>query len=111
METVRITSEAVVEITPRLMAEAFYHMDDYQQAQFFEELHSVATEDYENGNTRMYSLGEAQWCYMAGAMSDKAKEMYMALSSFAYRWWPQRSLSEFPKAVPSQLREAMVGGE
>ncbi|MEM1188170.1 MAG: hypothetical protein AAGI72_06575, partial [Pseudomonadota bacterium] len=76
-----------VELSPEIMAKAFWGMDSEQQAAFFEALHDEISE-----NSMAYGLGEKQWCYMAGDMSPKAREMYMALSGFAYRWWPQKNL-------------------
>lgn len=98
MITIESKTTETIDLTPGLIAKAFWAMDEYEQAQFFEALHdevSVTASDPENG-WRVYGLGEMQWCCMAGRMSAKAKEMYMALSGFAYQWWPQRRPEDFP---------------
>lgn len=80
-------ADAKVEITPCLMANAFWNMDTEQQIKFFSELAKVIKEDHKT-NPHAYSLGELQWCYMAEDMKKKenqeAKEMLMTMASFLY---------------------------
>lgn len=79
-------------VNPKEMARLFFAMDDQQQAAFFEALHDEVAGFYENdpNGWRCYSLGEMQWLSMRKAMSRKARDMYMALSAFAFDFWPQR---------------------
>ena len=55
---------ATVTLTPAMMAEAFWRMSDYQQAEFFAELGRVIKADHQGGNRNAYSLGELQWHFM-----------------------------------------------
>lgn len=59
---------ATVEITPAMMAEAFWNMSDTLQAEFFAELAKVIQADHASGNTSAYSLGEAQWYHLGEYM-------------------------------------------
>jgi hypothetical protein len=45
-----------VEITPRVLAEVFWSMPDYKQAEFFEELHNVVTEDHKTNPSAYYDF-------------------------------------------------------
>lgn len=88
--SITINSTSQVELTPRLMAEAFWGMDSKQQADFFHELHSIVSASTKTN----YSLGEMQWCYMAGDTKERSAEawnMYLSLSSFAFELWPRKS--------------------
>lgn len=78
-----------MEITPQLMAEAFWNMDSTQQTEFFSELAKVINKDYEV-NKKAYSLGELQWCFMSDEMrkeeNKEARDMLMTMASFLY-WY------------------------
>ena len=96
MTTIKLDfeSKSTVEVSPRLLAECFWSMSDKEQAEFFHELANVVTEDAEATGRSHYGLGEMQWCYMADAIkkrSPEAREMYLALSGFAYNYWPQKT--------------------
>lgn len=82
-----IQATAQVQLTPAMMAEAFWSMEDSQQAEFFDELARVIKEDHKT-NSSAYALGELQWFYLADRMSgDKFKEpraMLMAMAAPLY---------------------------
>lgn len=75
-------------LTPAIMAQAFWNMDDNMQADFFEELAIVIEEDHKN-NPSSYSLGEMQWLFMTEKIrkrGEKARAMYLAFCAFAYEY-------------------------
>lgn len=82
-----------VEITPEIMAKAFWQMSSGQQAQFFDCLGAVIEEDNKT-NKHAYSYGELQWCYLKGSLREPGRErannVHMALSAFAFDFWPQK---------------------
>ena len=89
----QIKSDAVsVEITPELAAAAFWAMSSDEQAAFFAALAAEVKK-----TESAYGYGEMQWCYMVDDIrKDKeASRMYMALSAFAFDYWPQKSESQF----------------
>lgn len=77
--------KASIELTPELMAIAFWNWEDSKQCQFFEELNKVISEDYKT-NKNAYSLGEMQWLYMGDCLNKnpKAKEMACAMLASIY---------------------------
>lgn len=81
---------ATVEITPELLAIAFWKMDTCQQADFFEALAKHITKDTPSA----YGFGEMQWCYLQQELRRPGRElannMHMALSAFAFDFWPQK---------------------
>ncbi len=76
------------EITPEVAARAFWAMCDSEQAQFFVELAKAV---YNTPNA--YSYGEMQWLFMRDEIRKipEANNMYMALSAWAYDFWPQKA--------------------
>jgi len=91
---IEVKSVAMVPITPRLLAESFWSMSDTEQAEFFHELHSVISAEPPEKAHYLYGLGEMQWCYMGNAIkkySKEAREMFLAVSAFAYDYWPQKT--------------------
>lgn len=76
----RVISE--VPITPKLLAEAFWSLSDYEQAEFFEALHDII----DGKEWPAHSLGEMQWLYMSDAIekNPKAKKMACALASHIF---------------------------
>lgn len=58
-----------VEITPAMMAQAFWDMCSDEQAEFFTELSRVIREDHTGGNTSAYSRGELQWFHLSDRMT------------------------------------------
>lgn len=83
-----------VEITPEVLARAFWEMSSAEQAAFFNALHDVISEDHKT-NLSAYSLGEMQWCYLRHeldvAENRRGKLAHMALSCFAFDYLPMRS--------------------
>ena len=77
------TATGTVEITPRLMAEAFWQLDSKQQASFFSHLHDVVS-DYAKEHKEAYSLGEMQWLYMGEDINKDAKAKEMACAFLAW---------------------------
>jgi len=58
-----IHATATVQLTPAMMAEAFWQMSSSQQTEFFDELARVIREDHKT-NTSAYSFGELQWFFV-----------------------------------------------
>ena len=81
------SATASIEITPEIMAQAFWAMESTEQIKFFSELANVITEDHKT-NKSAYNLGELQWCFMSEDMEKKenkqAKDMLMTMASFLY---------------------------
>jgi hypothetical protein len=79
-----------VQITPDLLAKAFWAMDTVQQADFFEALAKHISE----ASPTAYGFGEMQWCYLKDELRQPgrklANSMHLALSAFAYDFWPQK---------------------
>lgn len=81
-----------IEITPAMMAEAFWSAGSDGQAEFFKELHRVVTENHKT-NPSAYSLGEMQWLYMRddiNKLGPEAWNMYLSFSAFAYEYFPRK---------------------
>ena len=78
---------AKIQITPSMMAQAFWAMESTEQIKFFHELAQVIKEDHKT-NSSAYNLGELQWCYMADDLykkeNDEARHMLMTMASFLY---------------------------
>ena len=72
-------AEAIFDITPKMMAQAFWNMDAQEQAMFFAELNDVI------GNSA-YGHGEMQWCYLADELNKnkKAKEQACAMLAWVF---------------------------
>lgn len=71
-----------VEITPEMMAQAFWDMDNIQQAKFFDSLAKVVAKD--SG-----SSGSIQWYYLGRHLRENgnqtsAREMLMAMAAPLY---------------------------
>lgn len=83
---------AGVELTPTVLAKAFWQMGSDQQAEFLTELARVIEEYHEANRPRSWawSLGEMQWYALAKELRgedgrcNKAGEMLMALSAPMY---------------------------
>lgn len=71
------TATGVVEVSPRLIAEAFWNMDAEQQAEFFAELNDVIGDS-------AYGHGEAQWCAMGIEINKRIKAKEQACSMLAW---------------------------
>lgn len=88
--TVTIEEGFKVELTPEVVAKAFWEMDTVGQADFFECLARCIQEKTPNA----YRYGELQWCYLKDELRQPhrklANEMHMSLSAFAYDFWTQR---------------------
>lgn len=71
-----------VQLTPKQVAEAFWSLDNIQQAQFFEELHDLL----EGRPYPEHLLGETQWMYMSDEIEKrpKAKRMACVLASHIF---------------------------
>lgn len=79
-----------VQITPEVVAKAFWGMDTQQQADFFESLAA----HIESTSPHAYGFGEIQWCWLQDELRQPGREtankMHMALSAFAFDFWPQK---------------------
>ena len=80
---------ATVQITPAMMAEAFWQMGTDMQAEFFDELARVIREDHKT-NRLAYSYGELQWHYLGSELLDRtarnaqARNMLMTMAAPLY---------------------------
>lgn len=81
---------AEVAVTPELLAQAFWSFDTEQQADFFQALALVI----QAKSPHAYGFGEMQWCFLKDELRkcgrELANEMHMALSAFAFEFWPQK---------------------
>lgn len=81
---------STVEINSEILAKAFWAMDTVQQADFFEEL----AKHIQEKSPHAYGYGEMQWCCLQDEMRKPGRElannMHLALSAFAYDFWPQK---------------------
>jgi len=81
------TASATVELTPTMLAQAFWGMGSDQQAEFFRELSRIVVAEYAaNPKSWARGLGEMQWLYMGEALEkdDTAREMLMAMAAPLY---------------------------
>lgn len=80
-----------IAITSEILAKAFWSMDTVQQADFFESLAG----HIEKSSPHAYGFGEMQWCWLQDELRrpgrETANKMHMALSAFAFDFWPQKS--------------------
>jgi len=91
--SIKITTTSIAEVTPMLLAEVFWSMSDIEQAEFFHQLADVVAEQ----SPCAYGMGEMQWCYMGHAVKERSQqawEMFLAMSAFAYDYWPQKSANQ-----------------
>lgn len=94
MSGINVTlDQQIVGLTPEVMEKAFWSMHSADQAKFFDELAKVVEQDH-GSNPSAYSLGEMQWCFLKNELREpgmeRANKMHMALSAFAYDFWPQK---------------------
>lgn len=79
---------AKIEITPKMMAEAFWNMESTLQVEFFKELAAEIRADHDGGNDSAYSNGELQWFYVCKDLESKgneaARDMLMTMASPLY---------------------------
>lgn len=99
MGYVRFVSK--VDVTPEIMAEAFWAMDTTEQARFFAALAKETNKtlaEYEATPKHLRSgypgdYGEMQWCLMKDEVfaDPEARRQYMALSAWAFDFIPLRT--------------------
>jgi hypothetical protein len=89
--------EGEFNITPALLADAFWNMDDNQQAEFFAELYKLTSKQYKNKTKQQWHIldeyGSSQWCSMAATTKKHSKEayrMYLRFCAFAFDFYPQK---------------------
>jgi hypothetical protein len=80
-------ASAIVELTPKMLAQAFWEMNSAEQVEFFSELAKVIREDFKT-NTNAYSMGELQWLYVEDELRKSenrlAREMLMTMAEPLY---------------------------
>jgi len=83
-----IEATAKIELTPEMMAQAFWAMDSSLQVAFFDELAAIIRHDHQNGNASAYSFGELQWFYVGNELlkpeNKQAREMLMTMAAPLY---------------------------
>jgi hypothetical protein len=72
--------KSTVAVTPRVLAECFWNMDDRQQAQFFADLKDVIAEQSPDA----YCNGQVQWCYLSDRLNENLKAKEMACEMMAW---------------------------
>lgn len=79
---------ATVQLTPAMLAEAFWGLGSDGQTEFFTELAKVIKANHEGGNTSAYSLGELQWFYVGDELekpaNKEARDMLMTMAAPLY---------------------------
>ena len=77
------TMEALA-LTPKLLAEGFWELDNSEQSEFFEELYNIL-----DGLDLFYE-SDIQWYYMAKDMekNEKAKKMACAMMVHIFNYTP-----------------------
>ena len=82
------TATATVQLTPAMLAEAFWKLYSDEQAEFFTELAKLIEGEHAAGNTHVYALGEMQWHYVGSELerpeNKKAREMLMTMAAPLY---------------------------
>ena len=80
-------ANATVQLTPAMMAEAFWQLGSDEQAKFFAELTKVIHEDHKT-NSGAYNLGELQWFYVGKELlkqeNNEARSMLMTMAAPLY---------------------------
>lgn len=85
-------AQATVKITPEMMAQAFWEMSEFQQADFFTSLAKVISKDFYGGNGCAYSLGELQWFALEKCIRNKdgsgtpASDVLMSMAAPHFRY-------------------------
>jgi hypothetical protein len=83
-----ITATASVNLTPEMMAQAFWSMGSDLQVAFFDELAAIIQNDHVSGNKSAYSLGELQWFFVGDELlnhkNKKARDMLMTMAAPLY---------------------------
>lgn len=75
--TIKVTLQETIEVTPKLLAEAFTKMDNLEQCEFFEAMAVLwATMDFD---TQMSYVG------MQGDLSDEAREIMKVIGNHSKR--------------------------
>ena len=86
--------KAKIEITPAILAKAFWNMDDKEQAQFFTELFNFTSETYNNRKKNDWwiqdEFGTSQWYSLANTIQKiggNTYKIYLRFCSFAYKFF------------------------
>ena len=83
-----IQATAQLELTPAMLAEAFWAMPSTLQVAFFDELAAIIKRDHQDGNTSAYSLGELQWHFVGEELQEtknaQARAMLMTMAAPVY---------------------------
>jgi len=98
---VESTTTQILDVTPQVLAKAFWGMSDCEQADFFDALYDEVAK-----TKTAYSHGEMQWCYMWGVLkkrNGKGLQMYHALSVFAFDVFQSMGLQQ--KYIYPQIEE------
>lgn len=81
------TVSAAVQLTPAMLAEAFWELNSIQQAEFFQELNRVVNDDWKSKpGSKAWSLGEMQWLFVGDELETNkpARDMLMAMAAPLY---------------------------
>ena len=77
-----------VDLTPEMMAQAFWDMGSDLQIAFFDELAAIIQRDHRDGNSSAYSLGELQWFFVGDDLlkpeNKQARDMLMTMAAPLY---------------------------
>lgn len=79
---------AIVQLTPAMLAEAFWGLGSDDQVEFFAQLAKAIKADHEGGNSSAHSLGELQWLFVGSEMdkpaNKEARDMLMTMAAPHY---------------------------
>lgn len=84
------TTTAQVQLTPEMLAQAFWSMSSDEQVAFLDDLASIIRRDYEQGNTSAYAMGELQWNSVGHKLQKTenawARAMLMTMAAPVYMY-------------------------
>jgi len=89
MEQIKV-DQTSVDITPEVLAKAFWSMSDEEQAEFFHALGEEVQVSQKEGHFTLM-----QWVYMSEAIKKRgrlAEETFMDVSAHAFEFWPQKTM-------------------
>lgn len=82
------TATAQVQLTPEMLAQAFWAMGSDDQVAFFDNLAAIIRRDHKDGNTSAYSMGEMQWHLVGHELQktehEQARSMLMTMAAPVY---------------------------
>lgn len=82
------TENATVQLTPAMLAAAFWDLSSDEQVEFFRALGDVIKADMDGGNPYAYAHGELQWFYVGEeihkGVNKQARDVLMSMAAPVY---------------------------